>query len=108
MVRNGQGNFFPVGRSGAARMDAETEKKMQEARKMRLMKIAMGDNPLAALRAIDILNKMDGLYLTRAQIGINTPPAPVFFSWREKELHPEMIEAAQTEGRTILIDDIQE
>ena len=58
-------------------MNARTEKKLQDARRLRLMRIAAGKDDNKAMRAIDLLNKMDGVYLTRAQIGINTPPAPV-------------------------------
>ena len=90
-------------------MDYEIrEKKLQDARRLRLMRIAAGKDDMKAMRAIDLLNKMDGLYLTRTQIGINTPPAPVLVSWQDEKEHPEIVEAAQNEGRLVIVDDIKE
>ena len=64
-------------------MDAKTERRLQDARKIRLMQIAAGKDDRNAMKAIDLLNKMDGLYLTRVQIGINTPPEPIKVIWED-------------------------
>ncbi len=63
----------------------EDEKIMDaKARRERLTEIAKGKSPIVAIKAIDVLNKMDGVYINKTQL-TGEGGGPLTIAWESAD-----------------------